>query len=96
MVILFNSMPHTNSNLVCNRKFAVDAIFNKKTTGLMKVTISHAELFGVLKIAKYIIILDVQRPLINDLWVFLFQKIDAECVYEPVGLEHLCLSKLFK
>ena len=23
---------------------------------------------------------DVPRPLINDLWVFLFQKIDAECV----------------
>ena len=24
--------------------------------------------------------IDVPRPLANDLWVFLFQKIDAECV----------------
>ena len=24
--------------------------------------------------------IDVQRPLTNDLWVFLFQTIDAECV----------------
>ena len=24
--------------------------------------------------------IDVPRPLINDLWVFLFQKIDTECV----------------
>ena len=29
---------------------------------------------------KYLIPIDVPRPLINDLWVFLFQKIDAECV----------------
>ena len=39
--------------------------------------------------------IDVPQPLINDLWVFLFQKIDAECIKnEPVRLEHLCLSKL--
>ena len=32
------------------------------------------------------------RPLTNDLWVFLFQTIDAE--YEPVRVEHMCMSKL--
>ena len=26
------------------------------------------------------ILIDVPRPLINDLWVFLFQTIDAKCV----------------
>ena len=36
---------------------------------------------------------DVPRPLANDLWVFLFQTIVAECVNEPAGLEHMCMSK---
>ena len=27
-----------------------------------------------------LISIDVPRPLINDLWAFVFQKIDAECV----------------
>ena len=38
--------------------------------------------------------IDVLRPLTNDLWVFLFQMIDAEYVNEPVRLEHMCMSKL--
>ena len=37
--------------------------------------------------------IDEPRPLINDLWVFPFQKIDAECINEPVRLKHLCFSK---
>ena len=44
---------------------------------------------------KLIQVMDLYVPqtLINDLWVFLFQKI-AKCVNVPVGLEHLCMSKL--
>ena len=38
---------------------------------------------------------DVPRSLTNDLWVFLFQTNDAECVNEPVRLEIMCMSKLF-
>ena len=36
----------------------------------------------VLRISGWIMLkcIDVPRPLINDLWVFLFEKIDAECV----------------
>ena len=41
------------------------------------------------------IYIDVPRALTNDLWVFLFQTIDAEYVKnEPVRLEHMCMSKL--
>ena len=31
---------------------------------------------------------DVPRPPSNDLWIILFQKVDAQRVNEPVCLEH--------
>ena len=47
---------------------------NKKTVERMKNTIMN----GVNIISYAYIYIDVPRPLTNDLWVFLFQTIDAE------------------
>ena len=38
--------------------------------------------------------IDVPRPLTNDLWVFLFQTIDAECVKWASLDGHMRMSKL--
>ena len=49
---------------------------NKKTVECMKNTIMN----GVNIISYAYIYIDVPRPLTTDLWVFLFQTIDAEYV----------------
>ena len=53
----------------------------------------------VFKVPQYIfksIVIDVQRPMINGFWVFLFQKLDVKMRrVSQLGREHLCLSKLY-
>ena len=49
---------------------------NKKTVELLKNAIMN----GVNIISYAYVYIDVPRPLTNDLWVFLFQTIDAEYV----------------
>ena len=49
---------------------------NKKDSGVNENTIMN----GVNIISYAYIYIDVPRPLTNDLWVFLFQTIDAEYV----------------
>ena len=49
----------------------------KSTTYISSIEVDYY-LWIYDKIWSYII--DVPRPLTNDLWVFLFQTIDAECV----------------
>ena len=41
---------------------------------------SELSLFSLVYMYILFISTDVPRPLTNDLWVFLFQTIDAECV----------------
>ena len=55
-------------------------VLHLKTTAFIKgLIISHfmGHIFLLVHILLY---LDVPRPLTNDIWVFLFQTIDAQCV----------------
>ena len=51
---------------------------NKKDSGVNENTIMNG--VNIISYAYIYIYIDVPRPLTNDLWVFLFQMIDAEYI----------------